>query len=474
MLKTRFFNSWTNYKQTGGILMNRYGLTVITLGTALAVNTAAHAEEGRWYISPSVNYIIADDDRAADDDVGLQLGVGKEISQSWNIELNLLSDRLDFKTGSGKFEQYGLGLDALYFPDRSSRIAPYGLLGLGALRTKVPGNRSTGPIAEIGIGFMSRFVDTDLMLRLEARYRYNDDDKSIPTEDNFSDWILGLGLAIPFGGNPAPIAPSDDDNDGINNDADSCPDTVRGAAVDARGCELDSDNDGVKDSADSCPDTTQGATVDARGCELDGDNDNDGVKNSVDDCPNTVQGATVDARGCEPDSDNDGVKDSTDSCPDTVQDATVDARGCELDSDSDGIKDSADDCPDTMQGTKVDNRGCELKEVIVLKGVTFANNSAELTGSSTAVLDDVATTLLRYSELKVEVAGYTDDRGEVTYNVGLSQKRADAVRDYLITHGVSANKLNAKGYGPENPIADNTSKDGRAANRRVELHILEN
>jgi len=460
-------------------MLNRYGLTIITLGTALAINTATHAgeaSEGRWYISPSLNYIFADDDRAADNDFGLQLGLGKEISKNWNIELNLLSDQLDFEAGSGKFKQYGLGLDALYFPDRSSRIAPYGLLGLGALRTKVPGNRSTDPIAEIGVGVMGRLNDSDLALRAEIRYRYNDDDNSIPSEDNFGDWIVGLGLTIPFGAGsaPAPVAAIDDDKDGIDNSADRCANTIPGASVDSLGCELDSDNDGIKNSADRCPDTAQGATVDARGCKQDIDSDNDGIKNSADSCPDTAQGATVDARGCEQDSDNDGVKNSADSCPDTVPNAGVDARGCELDDDNDSIKNSADSCPDTAQGAKIDNRGCELKEIIALKGVTFANNSAVLTGNSTAVLDDAAATLRRNADLKIEVAGYTDNRGSATYNVNLSQKRAETVRDYLVTQGVSADMLNAKGYGPENPLADNASADGRAANRRVELRILKN
>ncbi len=462
-------------------MLNRYGLTTIVLGTVLTINTATHAgeneaNEGRWYISPSINYIFADDDRAADNDIGLQLGFGKEVSKNWNVELNLLSDKLDFETGSGKFKQYGLSVDALYFPDRSSRIAPYGLLGLGALRTKVPGNRSTDPIAEIGVGIMSHLDNTDMALRAEIRYRYNDDDSSIPSEDNFGDWIVGLGLAIPFGGSstPAPVAAIDDDKDGIDNDADRCANTAPGATVDSLGCELDNDKDGVKNSADSCPNTVPGTTVDARGCKQDMDSDNDGIKNSADSCPNTAQGSKVDAQGCELDSDNDGVKNSADNCPDTVPNAGVDAQGCERDDDNDGIKNSADNCPGTAQNAKTDNQGCELKEIIALKGVTFANNSAVLTGNSTEVLDEAAATLRRNADLNIEVAGYTDNRGSAAYNVRLSQKRAETVRDYLVAQGISAKMLSAKGYGPENPLADNATEDGRAANRRVELRILEN
>ncbi len=98
---------------------------------------------------------------------------------------------------------------------------------------------------------------------------------------------------------------NDDDNDGVANDADQCPNTAPGAQVDANGCEVvvdgDDDNDGVLNSVDLCPNTPSGATVDANGCEVvvDSDEDNDGVLNSVDQCPNTPAGSSVDSVGCE-------------------------------------------------------------------------------------------------------------------------------------------------------------------------------
>ena len=266
----------------------------------------------------------------------------------------------------------------------------------------------------------------------------------------------------------------DTDGDGVADDDDACPGTPAGTAVDAKGCELDSDGDGVVDSKDSCPGTAAGVTVDSKGCKVKPmDSDGDGVVDGKDRCPDSAPGASVDATGCERDSDGDGVVDSKDSCPGTAAGITVDAKGCEVDSDMDGVVDSKDSCAGTARGDKVDSKGCKLEEKIVLKGVNFETGSDALTAGSSSTLDDVAATLKRYSDMKVEVAGYTDNRGPVSFNQALSQKRAQSVVNYLVSQGVSEANLVAKGYGPSDPVASNDTAAGRAANRRVELHIVE-
>jgi len=106
--------------------------------------------------------------------------------------------------------------------------------------------------------------------------------------------------------------------------------------------------------------------------------------------------------------------------------------------------------------------------------VTFETNSATLTTASRPVLDQVATGMKKYPRLKVEVQGHTDSSGADSYNMKLSQQRADAVRDYLISQGVAAGQLTAKGYGETQPVADNSSEGGRALNRRVVLHVTDN
>ena len=140
------------------------------------------------------------------------------------------------------------------------------------------------------------------------------------------------------------------------------------------------------------------------------------------------------------------------------------------DRDHDGVADANDRCPDTAAGTKVDTTGCE---VIALPGVTFETGSARLSRTSTVILDGVAKILIKRGNIKVEVAGHTDSAGSAVFNRKLSAARANSVRDYLIGSGVNADLLSANGYGPDVPVADNSTAAGRSANRRVELRILQ-
>ena len=142
------------------------------------------------------------------------------------------------------------------------------------------------------------------------------------------------------------------------------------------------------------------------------------------------------------------------------------------DSDSDGVRDDRDQCPGTPAGTRVDAKGCPLAPVTVLKGVNFDNDKSILRPDAFPVLDEVAETLSRYPEVRVEIAGHTDWNNTDAYNQGLSERRAQSVMDYLISKGVTANRMAAKGYGESKPIADNNTEDGRFQNRRVELRIL--
>ena len=140
------------------------------------------------------------------------------------------------------------------------------------------------------------------------------------------------------------------------------------------------------------------------------------------------------------------------------------------DSDGDGVPDDRDRCPGTIAGARVDANGCEF---VTLKGVNFANNSAELNAEATAVLDQAAAGLQRRGDMKVEVAGHTDNRGSAQLNRDLSQRRAESVMRYLVSKGANAANLSARGYGPDSPVADNNSSSGRALNRRVELRQLQ-
>ncbi len=284
--------------------------------------------------------------------------------------------------------------------------------------------------------------------------------------------------------------PSDADSDGVPDGIDQCPNTPAGVHVDARGCSVDSDGDGVPDGVDQCPNTPPGATVDAMGCPT--DSDKDGVPDGIDQCPNTPAGALVDAKGCPMDSDLDGVPDGIDKCPNTPAGTPVDATGCPLpkqvirDSDGDGVPDDLDKCPNTPPGSKVDANGCIIlfqpevgpaapgapRPTLILRGVNFEWGRSALTRGSYAVLDQVAGSLVANPEIRIEIAGYTDNTGAVALNVRLSQARAASVRAYLARKGVAPGRMVAAGYGASGFIAPNTTAAGRAQNRRVELHKL--
>ena len=299
------------------------------------------------------------------------------------------------------------------------------------------------------------------------------------TMNNTTDqvyWGMDAMLSLAFGGKPG--TPKDTDKDGVPDKTDLCPDTPLGTAVDANGCPFgDADKDGVTDNIDKCPNTPMGATVDASGCPADADGDK--VLNGIDQCPNTPMGATVDAKGCPADQDGDGVVNGIDKCPDTPMGAKVDANGCPVDSDGDGVADYADKCPNTPAGMKVNATGCPVlfepgKSALVLEGVTFATNSAVLDPSSTAILDRLANAAqYNVSGSKLEIAGYTDNTGSRAHNMKLSQARAEAVMNYLISKGVPASALVAKGYGPDFPIDTNATAAGRANNRRVMLKQIQ-
>src|SRR5467141_2785486 len=292
--------------------------------------------------------------------------------------------------------------------------------------------------------------------------------------------------------------PHDQDGDKVFDGIDQCADTPAGVAVDAKGCPLaaaapvgppDSDGDGVWDGLDRCPDTPAGATVDASGCPMDSDGDK--VFDGIDRCPDTAPGTPVDSFGCPADSDKDGVGDGIDKCPNTPPGIQVDATGCPIahDSDGDGVIDPQDRCPNTPPGSRVDQFGCLLlfeehavppgppgappaRPTLILQGVNFQSGRSVLTASSYALLNQVAASLVANPEIRIEIAGYTDSTGRKLTNLRLSMARAGAVRAYLARRGVSPMRMRARGFGASGYIAPNATPEGRAQNRRVELHKL--
>ena len=252
----------------------------------------------------------------------------------------------------------------------------------------------------------------------------------------------------------------------------------------------DADKDGILDENDACPELF--GTIETKGCP---DRDKDGVIDSEDLCPDNF-GPTF-LRGC-PDNDGDGTPDKYDKCPE--QPGEINDDGCPLfDTDKDGIADKYDKCPE--QPGSSDNNGCPLnqqqqaqlaaaqqQQIIernkaiklsisnrinaLTQNITFNNGQASLTYNGKTALDEISTIMLEQVNMKFHIAGHTDNLGSTATNLALSEKRADTVRKYLILKGIEATRMTSQGYGEGNPIAENSTNQGRIKNRRVEIFIV--
>lgn len=180
------------------------------------------------------------------------------------------------------------------------------------------------------------------------------------------------------------------------------------------------------------------------------------------------------------DSDKDGIPDDLDKCPETPGNVKVNKDGCPVDSDKDGIPDDKDKCPNTSAGVKVDSNGCPVPKAseeltITKKGtwiysnVQFDSGKVTINQSAAAALDKIVTVLEKNMAINLEIQGHTDNRGSKQFNTMLSQQRADSVKAYIVSKGISAKRLTSKGYGPEMPIVSNDTSKGRKSNRRVEF-----
>ena len=232
---------------------------------------------------------------------------------------------------------------------------------------------------------------------------------------------------------------------------------------------LDRDGDGVLDADDKCPDVAGLTTL--QGCP---DRDGDGITDADDKCPDVAGIAKY--QGCPiPDTDGDGINDELDKCP-TVK-GLARYQGCPIpDTDGDGVNDEEDKCP-TRVGP-ASNQGCPViaKEVIekinfAAKNVFFSTGSFKLLPKSFKSLDEVVKLMKDDETLMIDIDGHTDAQGSDESNQVLSDNRAGAVKNYLVSKGVSESRLKSAGYGETKPVDDNTTAAGRAKNRITEITV---
>jgi OmpA-OmpF porin, OOP family len=317
-------------------------------------------------------------------------------------------------------------------------VQPYISVGVGAHKYR----SYYGAFLPLGLGLKVNLFD-DAHLYITSNYR-------VPVTTETANYHLqhAIGIAGRIGKKKMPPVvieppkpPADTDGDGIIDSLDKCP-TVKGLAK-YDGCPIpDTDKDGINDEEDKCP--TVPGLARYQGCPI-------------------------------PDTDKDGINDEEDKCP-TVP-GVARYQGCPIpDTDGDGINDEEDKCPN-LKGVP-ENQGCPAIPAEIMKRVEFAaknilfvTGSAKLQSKSFKGLNDVAKIMSENPDMKLAIDGHTDNVGSEEMNQKLSDNRSASVMNYIVSKGVDASRITAKGHGEMEPIADNKTATGRQQNRRVELKL---
>lgn len=321
------------------------------------------------------------------------------------------------------------------------------------------GKASSGNVnGGLGLTF---WLTENIGLNLSSTYKHQlEDDGVVRANDVSVPTHLQhvAGVSFRFGG-------KDTDGDGILDKYDECPELF--GLKEFNGCP-DSDKDGIPDHLDQCPFEFGDAAM--NGCP---DSDGDGIPNHEDACPD--EPGLKEFNGC-PDTDGDGIADAQDECPEEA--GPKENNGCPWpDTDGDGVFDKDDECPEVAGPAS--NKGCpEVKEEHIKQlneyGKTILFNTGKFTfqEQSFAVLDNMARVMNQFPNAKFAIEGHTDSTGTDKINDPLSNDRANAVREYLISKGISASRLSSQGFGSKNPIDDNKTVAGRANNRRTEIKLV--
>ena len=449
--------------------MKRLKLAVIALFMVAGIsNVNAQDENNPWAVSFGVNVVDFYNGNNFTNQVKDLLG-----NKDWNIlpsisrisgekyldkgfSLQLAGSMNKIETVASKNDSDFLywALDAIVKYDLNNLVGdtswfdPFVYLGGGYTSVNSKGEG----MANVGVGFNTWFNENvGLNFQTGTKVGFTDNVKS--------HYQTALGLVIKFGG-------KDTDGDGVYDKEDACPDVA--GLKEFNGCP-DADGDGVKDSEDACPNVAGLAAM--NGCP---DSDGDGVADKDDMCPNSK--GTKANKGC-PDSDGDGVVDKDDRCA-TVA-GPVANGGCPWpDTDGDSVLDKDDKCP-TVAGVASEG-GCPEKVItkeasdaisFTAKSILFNTGRSSFKPGVTKQLDAIAVVMNKYPKATFAIGGHTDSVGRTSTNQKISDKRANAVKKYLVKKGVDGNRLEAKGFGESAPVDSNNTRAGKANNRRVEIKV---
>ncbi len=380
--------------------------------------------------------------------------VSKYLGENFSFGVTGSVNRID-KFGDTRIEELSyFGIDGIIKYDLASvlgwsKLTPY--LGVGGGYSWVD---------KIGAGTLNGSLGLNYWfndmwgLNAQTTYKHSFEDY-LPKH-----WQHSIGVNVKFGG-------KDTDGDGVYDKDDACPEVAGLEAF--NGCP-DADGDGIEDGKDDCP--NEAGLAEFNGCP---DADGDGVADKNDDCPTTA--GLKELNGC-PDSDGDGVADGKDNCPDEAGPAAN--NGCPwADKDGDGVLDKDDQCPDEV-GVAANN-GCPeviapTAEVLATlnsyaRTILFDSGKSTFQEQTFSVLQAMTAIFKEYPKADFSIQGHTDSVGAKASNQLLSERRANAVRDYLIANGISAERLSATGFGEDYPIDSNKTRAGRKNNRRVEVKL---
>ncbi|AEH01763.1 OmpA family protein [Lacinutrix sp. 5H-3-7-4] len=381
---------------------------------------------------------------------GFRLSVGRLITNKVTFEsvfsLNSIEENTPISEELQGVEYPYISLDGMFkyqFTKGLGLLDPYATLGGGYTWLDTIG---AGTVAG-GVG-VNIWVGDRFGFNIQSVYKH------AFKEYGLQHYQHSAGIVFRFGG-------KDTDGDGINDDVDACPDLF--GIIEANGCP-DADGDSVIDSEDLCPNDFGPTTM--RGCP---DNDGDGTPDKYDKCP-TVKGAINDDGCPRIDTDGDGIDDRFDKCP--KQPGVKENQGCPKVLTPQEKQQLAN-----LERQKNLDRNAKIKQQVTndinnyCKAIVFNYGKTSLSPEGKKALDEIYKIMNLQKNMKFHVTGHTDNVGSKATNLALSEKRAASVKNYLITKGISNSRVTSQGYGEENPIADNSTNEGRIKNRRIEIYI---
>lgn len=455
-----------------------YTLLLTTTLFFCITNLQAQDKNNQWQFSFGANAVDINADK------NTQFADFFDVQQNWNVSKSPISafsvskylgDNLSLGFGASfnSISKYATGLELSDVTNDYYSIDAFLKYDLSDLFTINLINAEFEPFVGVGPGWtwfdtqdgltgsisfgVNHWFNEVFGLTLMTEYKNNYDfTGNTPRLDEGTTMRWSAMLSVKFGG-------TDSDGDGVYDQYDECPEVA--GLEEFNGCP-DTDKDGIQDSEDDCP--MEAGSSEFNGCP---DTDGDGVSDNKDRCPNEAGLANM--AGC-PDSDGDGITDGKDECPNVAGPRAN--RGCPWpDKDGDSVYDKDDKCPELAGSPS--NAGCpegpteqETQEISKLsKDIQFAFGAVEFTDGTPPVMDKIVDIISKYPNVKFSIEGHTDSVGTKSFNQNLSERRANAVKDYLVSNGIGDERLSAVGFGEDKPVDTNVNSMGRANNRRVEI-----